>query len=327
MRGEEVDVEVRDACQQKLTSVLSEDSALRSAGVRSARVSEDYLNHYGGLVPVNSGPDMTDLTEPAEGGDESSGTMPCAKSINSSDPSEVAKGRGVRPATVCASQHPNVSPESPCGEEVRLEGVGACQPKSRTRILSEDSARTSVGVPSTRVLSIKRITTSHGDKAIASRVCIPQHSNMSPESPCGEEVRLEGVGASQPKEAIASRALAHANHDNSSGDLNCCEIRKSEIAGAGLGLFATKIIKKGQRVTMYSSKPISAAQARVSSSSYLLYVNSKLTLDADGPGHMAGRFINDGRIVNRTVNVRFGASLVTYKCKVTVCLYQEHQIW
>ena len=194
--GEEVDVEVSDACQQKLTSVSSEDFALRSAGVRSARVSEDYPDHYGGLVPVSPESGKTEFTEPAEEGDEMSGTMPCAKYLYSSDPTEVAKERGVRPATVCTSQHSNMSPESPCGEEVKLEDVEARQPKSRTRVLSEDSARTSVGVPRTRVLSI-----------VKNAFTNPSGSDDNSDWATSRPSDNPSEGESQPHQPAVSRAV------------------------------------------------------------------------------------------------------------------------
>ena len=46
-------------------------------------------------------------------------------------------------------------------------------------------------------------------------------------------------------------------------------------------------------------------------------VNNKLYLDADGPGHMAGKYINDGAISNRKVNARLCASRNSYTCKIT----------
>ena len=52
------------------------------------------------------------------------------------------------------------------------------------------------------------------------------------------------------------------NSDNISGDLNLCEVRKSTIPGAGLGLFATKVIYPNQRIAKYSGKIISPAEAK-----------------------------------------------------------------
>ena len=104
---------------------------------------------------------------------------------------------------------------------------------------------------------------------------------------------------------------------NLSGDLDNCEVRESLIDGAGLGLFATKFIKKGHRITKFSGSPLPLDMSIPQNNEYLLYVNSKLTLDASGPGHMAGRFIIDSTINGIPTNARFGASRVAYICKVT----------
>ena len=51
----------------------------------------------------------------------------------------------------------------------------------------------------------------------------------------------------------------------------------------------------------------------------IVEVNKKLYLylDANGSGHMAGRYINDGVISNRVVNARLCASGSVYTCKIT----------
>ena len=113
------------------------------------------------------------------------------------------------------------------------------------------------------------------------------------------------------------KQLKDINSNNVSGDLDCCEVRKSSIPGAGLGLFAIKVINPGQRITKYSGRPISHAEAEASNSSYILHVNSKMCLDATGSGHMVGRFTNEGAISGRVNNARFGAQQVCYTCKRT----------
>ena len=105
--------------------------------------------------------------------------------------------------------------------------------------------------------------------------------------------------------------------DNSSGDLDSCEVRTSNIPGAGLGLFATKHIKAGKRVTKYSGTKIGKAAALSSNSSYIVEIHSRLYLDADGPGHMVGRYMNDGPLAGIPVNARLGASRRVYQCKKT----------
>ena len=109
----------------------------------------------------------------------------------------------------------------------------------------------------------------------------------------------------------------HDEWDNSSGDLDSCEVRPSKIAGAGLGLFATKHIKAGQRATKYSGTKIGRKAALSSKSSYIVEVHTQLYLDADGPGHMAGRYLNDGPLAGIPANARLGSSRRVYKCKKT----------
>ena len=109
----------------------------------------------------------------------------------------------------------------------------------------------------------------------------------------------------------------HDDWDNSSGDLDSCEVRISNIDGAGLGLFATKPIKAGKRVTKYSGRCIGREEALSSTSSYIVEVHNQLYLDADGPGHMAGRYMNDGPMAGIRANARLGSSRRVYKCKKT----------
>ena len=109
----------------------------------------------------------------------------------------------------------------------------------------------------------------------------------------------------------------HDEWDNQSGDLDSCEVKPSNIEGAGLGLFATKHIKAGKRVTKYSGKKIGRETALSSKSSYIVEIRSQLYLDADGPGHMAGRYMNDGPEAGIPANARLGASRRVYHCKKT----------
>ena len=109
----------------------------------------------------------------------------------------------------------------------------------------------------------------------------------------------------------------HDEWDNSSGDLDSCEVRTSNIKNAGLGLFAIKKIKTGGRITKYSGKQIGRAEALASKSSYIVEIHKQLYLDADGPGHMAGRYINDGPFAGIPANARLGSSRQVYKCKKT----------
>ena len=75
-----------------------------------------------------------------------------------------------------------------------------------------------------------------------------------------------------------------------------------------MGLFATVKILPGQRVSKFSGAVIPYEEAQKSSSSYLMYVNKRISLDASGTGHMVGRYINEGTISGLPNNARFGAS-------------------
>ena len=166
-------------CQQKLTSVPQADSAQRSVVVPGTRVSMDNQN-IGDLIPSPVS-DLTDLSYPVMGGDELNDTLPSAECQDSSDPTKTAKGRGVRPATVCALKHiSSVNSDIPSGVEDETAGIGACQNKPLTRVRSEDSALRSVGVPSARVLMANRVDVPHKDVPTTQKV--PSKSaNKSPD--------------------------------------------------------------------------------------------------------------------------------------------------
>ena len=132
----------------------------------------------------------------------------------------------------------------------------------------------------------------------------PRNSPSPPKIRVTVDLREEEVDT----ESLVEK-LRVINRNNASGDLDCCEVRKSTIPGAGLGLFATKIIYPNQRISKYSGRIISHAEARASKSSYLLYINKIVCLDAEGQGHMVGtgRYTNEGEISGKINNARFGA--------------------
>ena len=72
---------------------------------------------------------------------------------------------------------------------------------------------------------------------------------------------------------------------------------------------------------MYSGRLITAEEASNSNSEYILYINKNTCLDARGEGHMAGRYINDGKRSGLPTNARFGASLRYYVCRETGRFY------
>lgn len=62
-------------------------------------------------------------------------------------------------------------------------------------------------------------------------------------------------------------------------------------ASAGLGLFATRHYKKGERIIEYFGRTISNAEAYTSRSKYLFEVNKRRTIDGTTRENMA-RYIN-----------------------------------
>ena len=70
-----------------------------------------------------------------------------------------------------------------------------------------------------------------------------------------------------PPSGITPTDVAATFPLNASGDLDNVEIKKSSVPGVGLGLFATKFIKKNSRNTKFSGKLITAEEAEASKSS------------------------------------------------------------
>ncbi|MCX6788160.1 MAG: SET domain-containing protein [Candidatus Kaiserbacteria bacterium] len=62
-------------------------------------------------------------------------------------------------------------------------------------------------------------------------------------------------------------------------------------SSAGLGLFATRPFKKGERIIEYVGRTISAAEAYTSRSKYLFEVNARRTIDGTVRTNVA-RYIN-----------------------------------
>ncbi|MDP1707370.1 MAG: SET domain-containing protein, partial [bacterium] len=62
-------------------------------------------------------------------------------------------------------------------------------------------------------------------------------------------------------------------------------------SSAGLGLFATRPFKKGERVIEYVGRTISSAEAYTSRSKYLFEVNTRKTIDGTARDNVA-RYIN-----------------------------------
>ena len=74
---------------------------------------------------------------------------------------------------------------------------------------------------------------------------------------------------------------------------------------AGLGLFATRSYKKGERVTEYSGRTLSKDEEYTSNSKYLFEVNSRKTIDGATRRNVA-RYINHSCRPNCDPEIRRG---------------------
>ena len=103
----------------------------------------------------------------------------------------------------------------------------------------------------------------------------------------------------------------HDDWDNSSGDLDSCEVnlRASDIEGAGLGLFATKHMKAGKRVcihvTKYSGKKIGRATALCTLLQKLVHITDCRNTQSALPGCGGSRYnrITAAQIVSQVWGV------------------------
>jgi SET domain-containing protein len=82
----------------------------------------------------------------------------------------------------------------------------------------------------------------------------------------------------------------------------CPEGLKVKRSSAGLGLFATRPYKKGERIIEYFGREISKEEEYSSSSKYLFEVNSKKTIDGTTRENFA-RYINFSHKPNCEPNI------------------------
>ena len=94
-------------------------------------------------------------------------------------------------------------------------------------------------------------------------------------------------------------------------------VKESTIPDAGNGLFLLESTSRNERITFYSGKHLVASQARNSDSQYIVQISKNIFLDAKGPGHCAGKFINCGRKAKRKINARLSGSSTFTVCKKT----------
>ena len=92
------------------------------------------------------------------------------------------------------------------------------------------------------------------------------------------------------------------------------EVKQSLIAGAGKGLFLKENAKEGEEIGRYSGKPLTAEEAKNSSSKYIVRLAADIFLDAASEDELEGRYGNCARKAQIPVNGRIAAVRDFYIC-------------
>ena len=91
-------------------------------------------------------------------------------------------------------------------------------------------------------------------------------------------------------------------------------IKKSNLSGAGLGLFAKIIFRKGDRIVEYKGRrqPWKEVKAEDGHNGYLLRLSRNLAINALPYKKAFGRFANDASGLGKTVGLRNNAEYLIY---------------
>ena len=95
------------------------------------------------------------------------------------------------------------------------------------------------------------------------------------------------------------------------------EIRESGVKDAGDGLYLMESAADGEEIARYSGDVLTAQQARVSDSQYIVKVSTNVFLDASADGHWEGKMANCARKAKRKVNARILAASKPRFCKAS----------
>ncbi len=80
---------------------------------------------------------------------------------------------------------------------------------------------------------------------------------------------------------------------------------KKSMPGVGMGLFAVKPIKRGERVLEYTGNRIPTKEANESDSRYLFEINRNWTIDGPVPANLAG-YVNHSCDPNTEAEIEDG---------------------
>lgn len=99
------------------------------------------------------------------------------------------------------------------------------------------------------------------------------------------------------------------------------EIRKSNIPGAGKGLFAKRLFRRGERVVEYEGEVITWAQCRKRNEkmegvgAYYFYISNRKCVDAQNTLEAFARYANDAAGLVRLPGIRNNARYEVYRGK------------
>lgn len=146
--------------------------------------------------------------------------------------------------------------------------------------------------PSTR----RVVESGQSEKRTEARSGTPKHVSATESS--GDD--LDRANVAKPSEPACKR--------------HC--IKRSEISGAGEGLFLLESASHGEQIARYSGVVLTREQAMQSASKYIVEVSHDVYLDGGGEGHWEGNKMNCARKARLTVNARISAG--AYRtCPVT----------
>lgn len=102
-------------------------------------------------------------------------------------------------------------------------------------------------------------------------------------------------------------------------------VRKSQLKGAGQGLFTSKPIAKGAKIVEYKGKITTWKEVndRKGLNGYIYYVNRNHVIDAWSYKKALARYANDARGAIRTVGIRNNSKYDTEGLKVYIFALQH----
>ncbi|MDB5250244.1 MAG: nuclear protein [Segetibacter sp.] len=97
------------------------------------------------------------------------------------------------------------------------------------------------------------------------------------------------------------------------------EVKESNIPGAGKGLFTTKFIPKGTRITEYKGRVRTWEEAQWDDTNlYIFYVNDDYVIDANRRKKTVARYINDAKGLQKIKGLYNNAQFVKDDLRVFV---------